>query len=91
MVAISTIFRHYHMPFHCDDLTLLLHVLEGLYMFSSNFGFISYRNNPRRKLSMCFQTRPLLNSYGKRRLAAMVQIKHDYFEHSEILSWRVGK
>ena len=21
----------------------------------------------------------------------MVQIKHDYFKHSEILSWRVGK
>ena len=33
MVVISTIFRHYHMPFYCDDLTLLLRVLEGLKMF----------------------------------------------------------
>ena len=61
-------------------------------MFSSNFEFISYRNNPRRKLSIYFnKTMPLLNSYGKRRLAAMVKIEHDCFEHSEILSWRVGK
>ena len=33
MVAISTILRHYHMLFHRDDLTLLLHILEGLKMF----------------------------------------------------------
>ena len=32
MVVISTIFRHYHMPFHRDDVALLLHVLEGLQM-----------------------------------------------------------
>ena len=37
----------------------------------SNFEFISYRNNLRRKLSIYFnKTRPLLNSYSKRRLAA---------------------
>ena len=38
----------------------------------SNFEFISYRNNLRRKLSTYLnKTRPLLNSYSKRRLAAM--------------------
>ena len=37
MVAISTIFRHYHMPFHANDLSLLLHVLEG--NDPSNFEF----------------------------------------------------
>ena len=87
MVAISTIFRQYHMPFHRDDLTLLVHVLEGQPNVPSNFEFISHRNNPRQKLSIYFnKTKPLLNSYSKRRLAAMFQIEHDYFEHSEILS-----
>ena len=38
----------------------------------SNFEFISYRNNLRRRLSIYFnKTRPLLNRYSKRRLAAM--------------------
>ena len=38
----------------------------------SNFEFISYRNNLRRKLSIYFcKTRPLLTSYSKRRLAAI--------------------
>ena len=39
----------------------------------SNFECISYRNNLRRKLSIYFnKSRPLLNSYSKRRLAAML-------------------
>ena len=33
MVAISTILSRNHMLFHRDDLTLLLHVPEGLKMF----------------------------------------------------------
>ena len=38
----------------------------------SNFEFLSYRNNLRRKLSIYFnKTRPLKNSYSKRRLVAM--------------------
>ena len=72
MVVISTIFRHYHMPFRRDDLTRLLHVLDWAVNVPSNFEFISYRNNLRRKLSIYFdKTRSLLNSYSKRRLAAM--------------------
>ena len=39
----------------------------------SNFEFISYRNNLRRKLSIYFnETRSLLNSYSKGRLAAVL-------------------
>ena len=49
------------MPFHRDDLTLLLHVLEGQPNVPSNFEFISYRNNPRQKLSIYFnKTKPLI-------------------------------
>ena len=72
MVVISTIFRHYHMPFDRDDSTLLLHVLDWAVNVFANLEFISYRNNLRRKLSIYFdKTRPLLNSYSKRRLADM--------------------
>ena len=42
------------MPFHRDDLTLLLHVPEGLPNVPTNFEFICYRNNLRRKLSLHF-------------------------------------
>ena len=60
------------MPFHRDDSTLLLHVLDFAVNVPSNFEFISYRNNLRRKLSIYLdKTRPLLNSYSKRRLADM--------------------
>ena len=92
MVATSTIFRHYQTPFHRDDLTLLLHVLEGLPNVPSLFEFISYRNNQRRKQSIYFnKARPLMNSCNKRRLAAIFYIEQDYFEHSEIFSWPIAK
>ena len=60
------------MPFDRDDSTLLLHVLDWAVNVFANLEFISYRNNLRRKLSIYFdKTRPLLNSYSKRRLADM--------------------
>ena len=59
MIEIWTIFRHYHMPFHHNDLTLLLHVLEGLKMFlqisslflteitwDENYPYISIKQGP---------------------------------------------
>ena len=69
------------MLFHRDDLTLGAWQLPTHPTFAcpcraenvpSSFEFISYRNNLRRKLSIYFnKKRPLLNSYSKRRLAAM--------------------
>ena len=32
-----------------------------------------------------------MNSYNKRRLAAIFYIEQDYFEHSEIFSWPIAK
>ena len=71
MVAISTIFRYYHIPFHRDDLALLLHVLEGLQMIyclflkgitlDGNYLYILIKQGP-----------SLLNRYSKGRVVAML-------------------